>query len=134
MFRAHFLDAVDDPSSIIVAIGDSHSVHRHQTFLLLERNAYSDQKLPSMGCGSTKLFSILRQLDTDEPTTLSEFRKRGNEHRQPDHSSCTGIFAVDSTSFACDGRAVAQDAGLGRGELRRDAAAWPQSGSGGHVR
>jgi hypothetical protein len=57
MFRAHFFDAVDDRSSIIVAIGDSHSVHRHQTFLLLERNAYSDQKLPSMSCGSTKLFS-----------------------------------------------------------------------------
>jgi hypothetical protein len=55
MFRAHFFNAVDDRSSIIVAIGDSHSVHRHQTSLLLERNAYSDQKLLSMGCGSTKL-------------------------------------------------------------------------------
>jgi hypothetical protein len=57
MFRAHFFDAVDDRSSIIVAIGDSHSVHRHQTFLLLERNVYSEQNLPSMGCDSTKLFS-----------------------------------------------------------------------------
>jgi hypothetical protein len=34
MFRAHFFDAVDDRSSIIVAIGDSHSIHRHQTSLL----------------------------------------------------------------------------------------------------
>jgi hypothetical protein len=54
MFRAHFFDTVDDRSSIIVAIGDSHSVHGQQTFLLLERNA-SDQKLLS-AWGSIKLF------------------------------------------------------------------------------
>ena len=42
IFPAHFFDAVDDRSSVIVAIGDSHSVHRHQTSLPLERNAYGD--------------------------------------------------------------------------------------------
>jgi hypothetical protein len=55
------LAAIEEPAfaraSRVFAQLDSHAVHRHRTFLLLEPNAYSDQKLP-------------HQLGTDEPTRV----------------------------------------------------------------